>query len=149
MTRPGTTPPETFRIRPRPSSRLFVLVHVAETLAAMRQAMLDHTGYCHPKTLACIVACSDASEDRKNAGLVALAFFAKEKLGVGLVGHEMTHAGFRVAERYGWRVEHGPLYGETPVRWKDFSTEERFCHVVEHLTIDFWRKAERHGCIED
>lgn len=149
MSHAGTVPLETFRIRPRRRSRLYVIVHVAETLEAMRQAMEHHTGSVHPKTLACVVACRDAFKDGPYAGLVALLFLAKERLGVGLVGHELTHAGFRVAERYGWKVEHQPGPEAMADQWADFSTEERFCHVVEHLTSDFWRKAYRHGVVQE
>ncbi len=114
------TPPESFRVRPVKGSRYYFLVHVADTLPAMKAA----------KQLAACV--SAEGKHRSNRGLVGILFFARNTLGAGLVTHEMAHAAFRYCERKRLTVDH----------WNRGTTasvnEERFCDYIEELTRQFW-----------
>lgn len=130
-------PPETFRVRSSRRSRLYFVVHVAPTPAAMRVVMRRHAGGCHPRQLACVMGASS----KMMPGLVGLIFFTQSCLGVGIVAHEMAHAAFRYCERRGlrvtyWQKSHSRHVGQS---------EEVFCAIVEHLNRDFWNRAYRAG----
>lgn len=129
-------PQETFRVQPYHDAPDFLLVYVFSTLAEMRAAMRDWTGYCHPGQLACCVSCTG-----KDPNLVGLLFFSSEQLGAGLVAHEMAHAAFRAIERAGRTVTHVlSVDAEYGAKFTTDPSEEAFCHVLEHLVANFWRE---------
>ncbi len=138
-----TLPAETFRVRPKPRSGRYFIVHVADSLTAMRRAMRQHLGSVHKGQLACVAQLTSTRPGE--GGLLGVVFFAKTRLGAGIVAHEMAHAGFRALERDDLKLEHWRARGRraNPI-------EEEYAHIVEYLNIQFWREAYAKGvCTKD
>ena len=131
-----SVPPESFRIA---ALGWWFLVHVAETVDAMRAAMREYVDGCHPDQLACVVSVRGNGDLESCAGFV---FVPRTHLGAGLVAHELAHAAFRVCDLQGLRVEHwqrGDAYEST------HATEETYCAIVEALSREFWANAYARG----
>lgn len=133
---------ETFRLHPEPDERLFALVVIADTLAEMRARMIAEVGSCHADQLGCCVSVSAKSEDA--AGIFAVVYLSRDRLGSGLAAHELTHLAFRAVEAMGLRIAHWEHAGAPEVT----SAEEAFCMVVERLTAEFWRNVYALGLAE-
>ena len=143
----ATVPPITFRLRARPTSRCWFVVHVADSLTAMRRTMRKSAGWAHPNQLAAVD--SVRITDPRLRGLIGIVYFAKSHLGSGLVAHELTHAAFRYAEHVRVQVRHWEWRDKPATLGGDKTTtvpaEEFLCSVVEHLNREFWLKAYRAG----
>lgn len=139
-----------FLLRPLRRSRRCFIVVVADTNALMRAAIGQlpnrRPKAVHAKLLACCLAVR--SSDPKWKGLIGFLFFSKDTLGSGMVAHEMAHAGFRVIEYDGLRLEHWRSEGNrsksSTARYAN-RVEERYADVVEHMTRQFWIEAFARG----
>lgn len=144
--KPGDLPVETFRVRPFAGRADHFIVHVADDVAGMRLAM--RVLGARPKRHQ-IAACV-AYRSRANPHLWGVLFFAKTRLGAGVVSHELAHAAFRVVEREGYRVEHwadrDPRSSALAKR-RAVSSEERFCYALQRLTTNFWTEAYLRGVV--
>jgi hypothetical protein len=139
MSRNGTVPPETFRIKPDPDDPGFFVVHVAKSLAAMRKATKEHLRYTHPKMLGyCVEVTSEEMPD-----LLGIIFLAQPLKG-GVVVHELAHATFRALERRNVRVKHW-LHTNNKTGPNGHASEEVFALMLENLTSNFWTEAYDRG----
>ena len=126
-----TLPSSWFKVRPIRRSPKYFAVHVAPTLAALRREMRKHSGGCHSQQLAAVHAVTGVDDPH----IIGIIYFAKSRLGAGIVAHEMVHAALRTMERI-----RGPIV-TTPVQSKWASThpsEEQLCRMVELLNSAFW-----------
>jgi len=140
-------PEETFSVRPWKGSDEWFMVHIADTLPKMRKALREFTdGDCKPTQLAAVVGVMPNDDEAREllGGLLGVLFFARTRLGAGLVAHELAHAAFLTCNHLGVRVEHWIPHGYTlssqPTMW-EASGEEKYCNFLEHLSRDFWRQA--------
>jgi hypothetical protein len=96
---------------------------------SMHSAFAALTGkVAHPDGQACVCPIDDGSPR------VGVVLFAADRIGVGIVAHEMAHAGFRALERRGYVVDHDVNDGQD-------SAEETYANVVERLNRQFWEAA--------
>ncbi len=137
----ATPPPESFRIG---TLGRWFLVHIAPSLRDMHDTMKAHVGGCSDTLTAAVVMIRGDDDFETCAGFV---FFAKPRLGAGLVAHELAHCAFRIMELSNMRVEHWnrAFIGDEPTKSATDASEETYCAVVETLTRDFWAKAYEHG----
>ena len=155
MAHRDTLPPATFLIRPRVRGRICFIVHIADSLTAMRATMRRCSGWAHRQQLAAVDSATDWVRDRdgrrRKGCLCGVLYFARNCLGAGLVSHELSHAAFRYCERIGLRVVHWKRREQmfTSARLANrsltASSEEKYCDVTEQLNRDFWNKAYRLG----
>lgn len=138
----GTIGVETFRVHPEPDGRLFAIVIIEDTLAKMRARMIEETGSCHVDQIGCCVAVSPTTD--AHAGIFAVVYLSRERLGSGLVAHELTHCAFRAAEAIGLRVAHWERTDDQP---DVATTEEMFALMLERLTAEFWSNAYAIGVV--
>lgn len=138
----GTMPPETFRISAAPLfSWPFFVVHIAASVEAMREIMRDHSGGCHPAQLGAVIGVADPNPDGPYTACAGIVYLSEDRVGAGLVAHELGHAAFRLCERVGLTIRHwdrGASLETNP-------SEETYCDVLERLTRDFWRQYYAHG----
>lgn len=133
-------PPETFRIYDAPESSRYFVVHVGESVQAMRRTM-RRCGFDVPRGL--VGACS-AATNASLPGLTGVVWLSRP-LGAGLVTHELAHAAFRALDRRKVRVNHWT--NRKSYRANQRSTEEHYALTLEHLTREFWQQAYAVGLV--
>jgi hypothetical protein len=134
-------PEASFWIHTSEDQTHYFVVHIAQTLAQMRETMKRHVGECHPRQVAGVVA---VIEPELLPGLVGVIFFSRTDMGAGLVAHELAHAAFRTCDYLGIEVRH---WDDKQLKFNDErqTSEELYARIVEHLTRDFWRQAYESG----
>jgi len=137
--------PETFRVYPlEDDPEFYFIVHISWTLDEMRETMRATLGLDAADVLACCYAVS-AEDNARYAGLLGFLFFARERMGSGIVAHELVHAGFRTADASGVHIIHSDRRkDDAGLEWTN-ENEEQYADVVETLTKQFWREAYARG----
>lgn len=137
-------PVGSFRIRPVPHGEKFFIVVVEKNDRALRKAIAAFGGD-DPALERLVGCCYGVRGHGVFAHAIGVIFLSRARLGAGYVGHELAHAAFRALEAEGDRVRHGPRVGGRTIESRHHSTEERYCLILEELTREFWREAQRVG----
>lgn len=131
--------PITFRVHPENKS-LYAVVNIWPSKRAMyahKPINRNHLASCTGQDLLRV----SPNGDTRKLGLFAEVNFIRRALGIGVVSHEFTHAGFCWAERRGLPLEHikqaAQLVGNVLA---DDSIEEQFCYAVGEMCRQFTQR---------
>jgi len=142
--------PLTFRVTTRHSGRKrAVTVKVYDDLDDMRTAATRyarHNGTSEPGSFGDahgvthafqVMTIGPDGEVQSSSEAAALIRFWRQRLGTGVVTHEVAHAAAAIYEQ-DWLPNHGPIH-------EGLANEEVFCYLVGDLASRIVKQLYRHG----
>lgn len=140
-----------FKIKPDPDRTYFFRVEVYESIRALRLAPHPVTGETrgHSRMLAACFAyrreCNGGVRVRVSPELGVLRF-ARRRLDVGIVSHEVFHATMRLLARIGKRLP-DDNHSDTPERWVS-DLEEMACRAQQNMATQIYTRLYSAGIIK-